>query len=93
MTLCNAHTEEDYISKLASLRSSVLLQVAKYLEENWLNSHRERFVVSWTKNIRHFGHAVTSRVEGSHAFIKQWIATSTLDLGEVYGKIVPTGDA
>ncbi|KAL0591440.1 hypothetical protein ABG067_001038 [Albugo candida] len=35
---------------------------------------------------------VTSRVEGSHASLKQRIAVSTIDLDEVYRKIVLSGD-
>ena len=93
MAVCNASTQEEYHEKWASLRRSIPSPVSKYLEDTWLDRHKEHFIAAWTRNVLHFGHAVTSRVEGSHAYLKQWICVSTLDMDEVYDKIVLAGDA
>jgi len=48
---------------------------------------REEVSNAWTSHIRHFGHQVTSRIEGGHADIKRTIQKSTGDLLEVTTKI------
>ncbi|CEG46318.1 MULE transposase domain [Plasmopara halstedii] len=45
----------------------------------WL-IHKERFINAWTSKHMHFGNTSTSRVEGSHAYIKKFLQTSTGDL-------------
>ena len=36
--------------------------------------YKKKFIGAWTNKIKHFGHTVTSRVEGGHAMIKKWIS-------------------
>ncbi len=43
---------------------------------------------TWVDRLLHFGHTITSRIEGSHAKLKTYLATSTLDLKGVYDKVV-----
>ncbi len=43
---------------------------------------------AWVDHTPHFGHTVTSRIEGSHAKLKSYLSTSILDLKSVYDKIV-----
>ena len=42
----------------------------QYLRETWI-PHKEMFVAAWTKNYRHFGSTVTSRVEGMHSSLNR----------------------
>ena len=44
-----------------------------YLQSTWI-PHNEKFILAWTKKVKHFGHVATSRVEGGHATLKKWIA-------------------
>jgi hypothetical protein len=39
------------------------------MTSNWLPVV-EKYANAWTKNVPHFGHRTTSRIESSHAFIK-----------------------
>lgn len=43
---------------------------------------------AWVDHIPHFGHTVTSRIEGSHAKLKSYLGTSTSELKGVYDKVV-----
>lgn len=85
-----AETEEVFDEKWASLEHHVKDIVYAYLENVWI-PHKERFVLAWTKKARHFGHVVTSRVEGGHLTLKKWIGVSTGDLAFVYDKLVLAG--
>ena len=58
-----------------------------YLQSTWI-PHKEKFILAWIKNIQHFGHVATSRVEGGHATLKKCIAVSTGDLATIYEKLV-----
>ncbi|KAI9917695.1 hypothetical protein PsorP6_013105 [Peronosclerospora sorghi] len=60
--------------------------------DTWLNKHKEQFTAAWTRDVSHFGHSTTSRVEGIHAYLKHWIGVSTLDLDEVYTNLVLAGE-
>ena len=57
-----------------------------YLRRTWM-PFKAKFVLSWTKSILHFGHLVTSRVEGAHGVLKSWLKVSTGDLKEVCSKV------
>ncbi|HEY9302378.1 MAG TPA: hypothetical protein VIQ31_39650, partial [Phormidium sp.] len=50
-----------------------------YVRETWFQ-HRQKFVQAWTKDYLHLGSQVTSRVESSHAIMKQYVQNSTGDL-------------
>ena len=51
-------------------------------------SHKEKFVRAWTNLIPHFGHIVTSRGEGAHNVVKEFIASSMENLFGCYERIV-----
>lgn len=63
-------------------------QITAYLSMTWI-VHKGKFVLAWTKRVLHFGHLVTSRVEGNHSMVKGWIAASTGDLDRVVDRIKP----
>jgi len=61
-------------------------ELLSYLEAEH-HPKREEVAFAWTSEIRHFGHDVTSRIEGGHADIKKTLQKSTSDLLEVTTKI------
>ncbi|KAG5565701.1 hypothetical protein RHGRI_001574 [Rhododendron griersonianum] len=61
-------------------------KVLCYIRKTWL-PFKERFVHAWTENCSHFGNRVSSRAEGAHAKLKQYLQVSTGDLHQVKIKI------
>lgn len=59
-----------------------------YCLDNWLLEWKTKVVKAWVDHTPHFGHTVTSRIEGSHAKLKSYLGNSTADLKGVYDKIV-----
>jgi hypothetical protein len=71
----------------------------EYLQKVWL-IYKEKFVVAWTRQYRHLGefslyhglltsnlcagNAATSRVEGAHHYIKNYIGSSSADILSVF---------
>ena len=66
--------------------SSSYPQAFRYISENWL-PFKEHFVMYHIKNIRHFGSAATSRVEGNHHVLKSYIKLGRLHILEVVKRI------
>jgi hypothetical protein len=60
----------------------------QYIKETWLNHYKTYIVRAWTDQHLHFGHRVTSRVEGAHSVLKSYLQVSTGDLHGVYEKIM-----
>ena len=52
----------------------------KYLDDTWTSPNKEKFVTTWTNNVTHFRHAVTSHGESSQRRLKTYMGTSMLDL-------------
>jgi MULE transposase domain/FAR1 DNA-binding domain len=59
----------------------------RYLDNTWLQNHKERFVQYWTNRYLHFGHRETSRAEGAHSVIKRYLQVSTGDLNSVLASL------
>ena len=78
MKLVHAPTEDEYNKRLADLDSKCAKyqSAIHYVKGVWL-IHKQKFVVAWTRQHLHLGNAATSRVEGSHAFIKKHIGSSS----------------
>jgi hypothetical protein len=60
----------------------------QYVKETWLDHYKTYIVRAWTDQHLHFGHRVTSRVEGAHSVLKSYLQVSTGDLHSVYEKIM-----
>nr|KAJ0223620.1 hypothetical protein LSAT_V11C200088970 [Lactuca sativa] len=58
----------------------------EYIKNVWL-PWKEKFVNAWTDKYLHFGNRSSSRVEGAHAKLKQYLQVSMGDLREVKEKI------
>jgi hypothetical protein len=48
------------------------VQVINYLQRTWL-PYKEKFVSAWTRKHTHYGQCSTSRVEGEHRRVKNYI--------------------
>jgi hypothetical protein len=79
-------TENDYNSRLLEFEKQFPLPSIRYVKETWL-IHKEKFIVAWTQQYLHLGNSATSRVEGSHAFLKKHIGSSTGDMLFVFERI------
>lgn len=58
-----------------------------YVEDTWI-IWKEKFVSAWIDKVFHLGNTATSRVEGSHSVLKQYISVSTSHLDVVRRKII-----
>src|SRR6202000_512033 len=76
----------DYNSQLLEFKKRFPFPPIRYIEETWL-IHKEKFIVAYTQKYLHLGNSTTSRVEGSHAFLKKHIGASTGDMLLVFERI------
>jgi hypothetical protein len=71
-----SETEAAYERNWASMKEFLLRArktiVITYLERTWL-PYKEKFVLAWTKKHTHYGQCTTSRVEGEHRRVKNYI--------------------
>ena len=80
-SLLNSNTPEEYDERLSRLRAPKYPKAAtRYLENVWLDEHKEQLVGIWTNQLLHLGHTTTSRIEGSHEVAKSYLASSQGDL-------------
>ena len=79
-------TEAIYKTRLSEFEKKYPLPAVRYIKETWL-IHKENFIVAWTQQYLHLGNSATSRVEGSHAFLKKHIGASTGDMLLVFERI------
>jgi hypothetical protein len=84
----NASTIQDYEHERSRLLDKYRqhIQFADYLR-NWLDDYGVMFVHTYADRHRHFGNRVTSKAEGGHALLKQYLRVSTGDLKTVLEKI------
>ena len=74
--LCFSSTEQEFEGNWVLLKDAIDETGYAYLHSTWI-PHKEKFILAWTKKVKHFGHVATSRVEGGHAILKKWVAVST----------------
>ena len=85
--LIYSSTEEDYNTGLSEFEKRYQASPSlRYVKETWL-IRKEKFIVAWTQQYLHLGNSATSRVEGSHAFLKKHIGASTGDMLIVFERI------
>lgn len=82
----NSVTEEAYETNLQNLQHQPEVCV-RYCMETWLNPWKTRIIRAWVDQLPHFGHTVTSRIEGCHGKIKQYLGISSGDLKNIYDKL------
>lgn len=79
--LLNSPTEIQYEANLRAFKEKYcsIPAAIQYLEGIWL-CHKEKIVSCWTNKYMHLGNSSTSRVEGSHAYVKRYIGESTCNI-------------
>ena len=84
----NASTIQDYEHERSHLLDKYRqhIQFADYLRD-WLDDYGVMFVHTYADHHWHFGNRVTSKAEGGHALLKQYLRVSTGDLKTVLEKI------
>ena len=85
-TVVQSETEDALERNWAEFSASHPPAVIAYIESTWM-VHQRMFVHAFVNKLHHFGHLVTSRVEGNHSAIKSWLATSTNDLKGTIDKL------
>ena len=87
-SLINSPTEDEYTARLIDFNKKYqsVPYALRYIKETWL-IYKEKIVRYWTNQYLHLGNSSTSRVEGSHAFLKKYIQASTGDILTVWGRI------
>ena len=57
-----------------------MLDVLKYLQLNWLDPYKEKFVTAWTGTHLNFGQTTTNRVESQHRDFKRYLKSANNSL-------------
>jgi hypothetical protein len=89
-TLAASHNEETYTSLLNDFKKEYLTSHTAevgYILETWLDLHKEKIIKAWVNQQLHFGNTVSSRGEGIHKVLKEYLKTSVLDLFEAWRSI------
>ena len=63
------------------------LEEVGYVKTKWLDPYKEKLIKAWVNQHPHFGNVVTSRAEGIHGLLKDYLRVSTLDLFEAWRQI------
>ena len=63
------------------------ISIIVYIEDTWINNHKEKFITAWTNNYLHFNSTSSSRVEGAHSTIKKYLLVSTGHIDTVCMKL------
>jgi len=77
--------EEIFYKRVTEFEDKYLdlyLHEVGYIKETWLNPYKEKLVQAWVDQHLHFGNITTSRVEGIHAVLKEYLKRSDLNLFE-----------
>ncbi|KAI1001618.1 hypothetical protein K3495_g6584 [Podosphaera aphanis] len=82
-----ATSEEIYEQEVAKLKAMPPKDAYIYVERTWL-VWKEKIVSFWVDKQLHFGHTVTSTVEGCQSNLKDYLRRSTYDLKGVYDKLL-----
>jgi hypothetical protein len=87
-SLINLSTIVEYKDQLAKFETRFSLAPAalRYVKQTWL-TYKELFIRAWIGQYCYLGNWATSRVEGSHAIVKQYIGGSTGDILFVFERI------
>jgi hypothetical protein len=86
--LIHSATEDEYNKRLSEIEGKygIVPCALRYIKETWL-IFKEKFIVAWTRQHLHLGNSATSRVEGSHSFLKKHIGAASGDMLVVFERI------
>ena len=87
--LINSSNIDEYYAQLAKFTKQFHESAPNalvYVQRTWL-TYKEMFIRAWVGQYLHLGNWATSRVEGSHAFLKKYIGGSSGDMLHVFERI------
>jgi hypothetical protein len=82
--------KETFEERMDNLKKKYIphfIEQVVYLESSWLGLYKEKLVKAWVDQFLHFETVVSSRVEGIHHLIKEYLDTSTQDCFETWRRI------
>jgi len=78
--ILRSSTISEFMTNWTSFEQAHPPSLVKYVRDTWIKPHKERIIWAWVNTIPHFGHRVSSRAEGSHRSIKEYIPIAAGDL-------------
>jgi len=84
--LMSSPTVADYEKNLKACEMKSATATS-YLCRYWLNDHKERLVSCFIDNDAHFGLTVTSKAEGAHRVLKEWLRGSRADILTLFQRL------
>jgi hypothetical protein len=85
--LLSSSTLDQFNTRLASFQAGTHpIGAVQYAVKTWI-PWKEKIVSFWVDQYPHFGNTTTSRLEGLHAVMKQYIRVSTGDLKGVFHRL------
>jgi hypothetical protein len=85
-TLLASRTDEEYEERLAAIRKTSQ-KLHDYLLRYWLNRHKEKLVDYLVDQQPHFNLLATSKVEGAHRVLKEFLAGSRFDILSLFRRL------
>ncbi|XP_076881992.1 uncharacterized protein LOC143530314 [Bidens hawaiensis] len=88
--LVKSSTLAEYKSRYKRLYDTLIAdhkRVLDYVNINWLNKYKEKFMSVWKDQNLNFGNTTTNRVESAHSFIKKHMVTWNSMLDKLVGII------
>ncbi|XP_058189257.1 uncharacterized protein LOC131306846 [Rhododendron vialii] len=84
--LCRWHIGQN---TLCTMKQEFVLYPAaiKYVETNWLELYRQKFVSCWMNNVIHFGNLTSNMVESEHSKLKSYIANCQANFSAAWVKM------
>ena len=84
--LVSSQSEQDYQVDLASVET-IYPEGYAYLRRTWLDLHKDQ-CVAFVVNARiHYGITSTSRVEGAHKRMKEWLGSSKMNILSLFDQL------
>ncbi|KAL5190544.1 hypothetical protein HKD37_04G009963 [Glycine soja] len=81
---CLSEQQFDECLKKFEMACSPWPMFVDYVNETWIISHKEKFVIAWTNKVMHLGNTTTNRVESAHWALKRVLQNSLGDLCSVW---------
>jgi hypothetical protein len=88
-SLVSSRSVADYAREWSRMQDaySNKLRLLVYMKETWLDLYRYKLIHCWVDETMHFGHRVSSKVEGAYKVLKGYLQVSTGDLKFVLDNI------
>ena len=80
---------ESYQSRLLGIQRDYTQypRLLQYIQKTWTGPWANKFIRAYTDQYLHLGNRVTSKIEGGHSILKNYLQISTGDLKMVLEKV------